>query len=170
MQAQMREDVAHNMAIVETQAVCHSLIILRGRDRLTNTMFNNILLSFCYFKRIADITFAAYCGDGCQSGYGSCDAPVPVTPVDDFTCGSQNSNNICSGSLCCSQAGYCGNTTDYCDAGCQSNFGSCTAGAEAPAGSGTCGPNFGNAVCSNVCTTFPHCVIVQLKLSVYSSK
>ncbi|EPE34144.1 Glycoside hydrolase/deacetylase [Glarea lozoyensis ATCC 20868] len=92
---------------------------------------------------------STYCGDGCQSAYGICDAPAPVLPDDDFTCGPLNSNKICSGSLCCSQAGYCGNTTDYCDTGCQSDFGSCTTGADAPENSETCGPNFGNAVCNN---------------------
>ena len=42
---------------------------------------------------------------------------------------------------------YCGNTTDYCNTGCQSGYGDCTA---TTVGSGqvTCGPAFGNAKCS----------------------
>ncbi len=42
---------------------------------------------------------------------------------------------------------YCGNTTDYCDAGCQSGFGDCTA-TTVGSGQETCGPAFGNAKCS----------------------
>jgi len=32
----------------------------------------------------------------------------------------------CSGSMCCSQWGYCGTTTEYCGPGCQPQYGSCT--------------------------------------------
>lgn len=32
----------------------------------------------------------------------------------------------CPSSMCCSQYNYCGTSTDYCDAGCQATFGTCT--------------------------------------------
>ncbi|KAH8666888.1 hypothetical protein BX600DRAFT_511777 [Xylariales sp. PMI_506] len=53
-----------------------------------------------------------YCGNGCQSG--DCIIGGQTT---DGTCGAQNNDAICgnwtSGS-CCSNAGYCGSTDDYC--------------------------------------------------------
>ena len=39
-------------------------------------------------------------------------------------CGSQGGRAICGNNLCCSQYGYCGSTSAYCDTGCQS--GPCT--------------------------------------------
>ena len=39
-------------------------------------------------------------------------------------CGSQGGGAICANNLCCSQYGYCGSTSAYCDTGCQS--GPCT--------------------------------------------
>lgn len=38
-------------------------------------------------------------------------------------CGRQAGGQVCSGGLCCSQWGYCGNGADYCGQGCQSNCG-----------------------------------------------
>nr|AAP03087.1 class Ib chitinase [Galega orientalis] len=35
-------------------------------------------------------------------------------------CGSQANGAVCPNGLCCSQFGYCGNTDQYCGAGCQS--------------------------------------------------
>ena len=103
-----------------------------------------------------------YCGSGCQSTYGICSGSDSVSSEPDM-CGPANGNNKCLSGLCCSTAGYtispslsttntdlpsyCGNTTDYCSAGCQSDYGDCTSnigGNEA----GTCGPAFGNAQCS----------------------
>lgn len=50
---------------------------------------------------------------------------LPKTP--DGTCGPQ-AGFTCQGSSsgnCCSQWGWCGSTSDYCAAGCQSGFGTC---------------------------------------------
>ncbi|KAJ3362806.1 chitin deacetylase [Kappamyces sp. JEL0680] len=47
----------------------------------------------------------------------------PVSP--DNTCGPSNHNYVCGGSQCCSQWGYCGSTSDYCDS-CQTGFGACS--------------------------------------------
>ncbi|KAI2622925.1 carbohydrate-binding module family 18 [Hypomontagnella submonticulosa] len=54
-------------------------------------------------------------------------SPRAVSP--DLTCGSTGTgteNYTCPDNLCCSQYGYCGNTTDYCATGCQSQFGICS--------------------------------------------
>lgn len=72
----------------------------------------------------------AYCGTGCQSGYGSCTAsPAPVAKVSkDGSCGG-SLGYTCSGSAygdCCSQHGYCGSTSAYCGAGCKTPFGQCS--------------------------------------------
>ncbi|KAI6354671.1 hypothetical protein MCOR25_008494 [Pyricularia grisea] len=70
-----------------------------------------------------------YCGAGCQSGYGVCNssnAPAGMKVSEDATCGS---GVTCVGSGfgdCCSASGWCGSTADYCAAGCQSAFGTCT--------------------------------------------
>ncbi|KAF2026994.1 hypothetical protein EK21DRAFT_32845, partial [Setomelanomma holmii] len=45
----------------------------------------------------------------------------------DGTCGGSK-GYTCEGSTfgnCCSQYGYCGKTTTYCGAGCNSAFGTC---------------------------------------------
>ncbi|MCJ1271945.1 hypothetical protein MMC22_011850 [Lobaria immixta] len=45
------------------------------------------------------------------------------TSID--TCGS-NGGLTCQTGLCCSHAGYCGTSQDYCGNGCQSKFGTCS--------------------------------------------
>lgn len=52
---------------------------------------------------------------------------TPTKVSTDGTCGG-NTGSTCQGSTfgnCCSAAGWCGSTADYCAAGCQSVFGSC---------------------------------------------
>lgn len=47
----------------------------------------------------------------------------------DLTCGNTGAGTkgyTCSDNLCCSQYGYCGNSTDYCATGCQEQFGLCS--------------------------------------------
>jgi hypothetical protein len=57
-------------------------------------------------------------------------------------CGSQAGGAVCPNCLCCSQFGWCGSTSDYCGAGCQSQ---CSAagcgggGPTPPSGSGGSG-------------------------------
>ncbi|PQE16751.1 chitin deacetylase protein [Rutstroemia sp. NJR-2017a BBW] len=87
-----------------------------------------------------------FCGTGCQTAFGTCTGATTQPSEDSFLCGPSNGGLSCTGGLCCSQAGYCGNTTDYCDAGCQSAYGSCDATLD-PSTGGTCGPNFGGATC-----------------------
>ncbi|KAK7204495.1 glyoxal oxidase N-terminus-domain-containing protein [Myxozyma melibiosi] len=80
----------------------------------------------------------------------------------DGTCGAANDNTICGdwfAGSCCSQYGYCGNTTAHCGAGCQS--GDCiTTGVVTI--DGTCGVNYGNTVCDdwesgNCCSQYGFC-------------
>ncbi|KAL8975531.1 MAG: hypothetical protein Q9197_000208 [Variospora fuerteventurae] len=90
---------------------------------------------------------ADYCGTGCQPTFGTCTGSE-VVARDANLCGPANRNNKCLSGLCCSQAGYCGNTTDYCGAGCRPDFGDCSA-TTGPVGDGTCGPAFGSKQCPN---------------------
>ncbi|KAL8656530.1 MAG: hypothetical protein Q9210_000167 [Variospora velana] len=100
---------------------------------------------------------ADYCGTGCQPTFGTC-AGSEVVPIAANLCGPANRNNKCFSGLCCSQAGYCGNTTDYCGAGCRSDFGDCSA-TTGPVGDGTCGPAFGNKQCRSgqCCSAAGYC-------------
>ncbi|CCX06376.1 hypothetical protein FPQ18DRAFT_346297 [Pyronema domesticum] len=50
-------------------------------------------------------------------------------------CGAANGNLSCNGTTvnrCCSQAGWCGDSTDHCGTGCQAAFGYCSPPAPAP--------------------------------------
>jgi len=59
-------------------------------------------------------------------------------------CGPNHDNKTCSNNQCCDKDGVCGNTSDYCGIGCQSDFGRCDLQ--------YCGPNYENAVCpDNMC-------------------
>ncbi|KAF7532454.1 hypothetical protein G7054_g7955 [Neopestalotiopsis clavispora] len=84
----------------------------------------------------------AHCGSGCQGGFGNCTA-IDTTISNDGMCGAAN-GKICTGSTfgdCCSASGYCGTSSDHCDAGCQTAFGNCTAGSTAISTDGSCGAN-----------------------------
>ncbi|KAG6556652.1 hypothetical protein Mapa_001593 [Marchantia paleacea] len=49
----------------------------------------------------------------------------------DGTCGSTTAGNYtCDTGSCCSQYGFCGTTTAYCNAGCQAAYGQCGNGTE----------------------------------------
>ncbi|KAK4238688.1 carbohydrate-binding module family 18 protein [Achaetomium macrosporum] len=90
-----------------------------------------------------------YCGSteafclttaNCQARYSNsssaCYAPRPGVSISiDGTCGTTGAGKNgyrCAGNAtvisCCSAAGYCGTTSDHCDAakGCQAGFGNCT--------------------------------------------
>uniref|UniRef100_A0A0E0KF33 chitinase n=1 Tax=Oryza punctata TaxID=4537 RepID=A0A0E0KF33_ORYPU len=56
-------------------------------------------------------------------------------------CGSQAGGALCPNCLCCSQFGWCGSTSDYCGAGCQSqcSAGGCGGGGPTPPTSGASG-------------------------------
>ncbi|KAI1443975.1 carbohydrate-binding module family 18 [Annulohypoxylon stygium] len=125
-----------------------------------------------------------YCSTGCQDQFGICggsggDGDEPGDDGDggvspDLTCGTTGAGEngyICPTGMCCSQYGYCGNSTDYCETGCQIAFGICADGSGGNnTGSNTdgrCGPDFDDAVCketeccsaSGYCgTTVDHCL------------
>lgn len=102
--------------------------------------------------------FVDYCASGCQSAYGICNAEAPVSNTG--SCGTNN-GGACTGGLCCSGAGWCGNTTDYCltSNGCQTAFGLCNADAPASPDGNTCGPQNGNTICpdSQCCSVSGFC-------------
>ncbi|KAF6834231.1 polysaccharide deacetylase family protein [Colletotrichum plurivorum] len=89
-------------------------------------------------------TSQAYCGVGCQPLFGVCGAAAPAPSGGDATgtasapaaiqtggvspdssCGGAN-GYTCPGTTCCSEYGFCGDTTAHCGAGCQPLFGTCS--------------------------------------------
>ncbi|ORX77037.1 glycoside hydrolase/deacetylase, partial [Anaeromyces robustus] len=117
-----------------------------------------------------------YCGTGCQSGFGKCDdgksttTTTPKTPTGKIStngrCGKDNGNTVCPDDLCCSQYGYCGESSEHCGTGCQSEFGQCkTVAAKNPgkpgevSTNGRCGPDYGYTVCPNnqCCSKHGYC-------------
>jgi len=99
-----------------------------GGHTCLNSAFGNCCSQYGYCG-----TSAAYCGTGCQSGYGSCSGSTggstgggstyPVSTNDQ--CGTGVGTSCPSGS-CCSEYGWCGTSSEYCKAGCQSAFGKCS--------------------------------------------
>ncbi|KAM0344841.1 hypothetical protein ACHAPU_007223 [Fusarium lateritium] len=84
---------------------------------------------------------SAHCGQGCNDKFGTCNAGSSLISTDG-ACGKNG--KTCKGSSygdCCSAQGYCGKTTGYCDAGCQSGFGTCNAAAGSISTDGFCGKN-----------------------------
>lgn len=83
-------------------------------------------------------SISAYCGTGCQLGYGDCTgsslpssaaAPVPTAKIStDGSCGGSKGFSCLNSRFgsCCSQYGYCGSTNAYCGIGCNSKFGTCS--------------------------------------------
>ncbi|OTB03078.1 carbohydrate esterase family 4 protein [Hypoxylon sp. CI-4A] len=115
-----------------------------------------------------------YCSTGCQSQFGICsgsggdgdgsgdDGDGETSP--DLTCGTTGAGEngyICPTGMCCSQYGYCGNSTDYCETGCQAAFGICSTGSGGGDSStdGRCGPDYDNAVCGadECCSASGYC-------------
>jgi len=71
-----------------------------------------------------------YCGSGCQAGYGNCNSSSNNSPSasvvisTDGRCGI-GFNTKCPNGYCCSKYGYCGTSSDHCNSGCQTGYGSC---------------------------------------------
>ncbi|OUM60087.1 carbohydrate-binding module family 18 protein, partial [Piromyces sp. E2] len=74
-------------------------------------------------------------------------------PYSDGKCGEGIA--ICYPGLCCSQYGYCGNTSEYCSGGCQKQFGQCNN--DLPISYDECGP--GVAICGGglCCSQYGWC-------------
>uniref|UniRef100_A0A0E0AEL5 chitinase n=1 Tax=Oryza glumipatula TaxID=40148 RepID=A0A0E0AEL5_9ORYZ len=65
---------------------------------------------------------------------------MAVVAVRGEQCGSQAGGALCPNCLCCSQYGWCGSTSDYCGAGCQSQCsGGCGGGPTPPSSGGGSG-------------------------------
>ncbi|KAH4376940.1 hypothetical protein HBH99_208780 [Parastagonospora nodorum] len=111
---------------------------------------------------------SGHCTAGCQGSFGTCTV-TDISP--DGTCGGTNKYK-CKGSPfgnCCSSSGYCGDTTAHCQAGCQSQFGTCSATASttkpsSPTGvstDGTCGGSKGlkcqGSPFGNCCSSGGYC-------------
>ncbi|KAK0128782.1 hypothetical protein ONS95_000732 [Cadophora gregata] len=83
----------------------------------------------------------------------------------DGACGSLSKvGATCTGSTfgtCCSSSGYCGNTSAYCDAGCQTAFGICKPSGSNTSPDGTCGGtakyNCLNSAFGNCCSQYGYC-------------
>lgn len=92
---------------------------------------------------------------GCTNlwlNYAVCVAPVTAAPLStDGTCGPAWNHATCTGTnfgKCCSTAGYCGSSADYCSAGnCVS--GACSGVSTGVTTDGTCGPANGGTTCDN---------------------
>ncbi|KAF2003312.1 carbohydrate esterase family 4 protein [Amniculicola lignicola CBS 123094] len=82
-----------------------------------------------------------HCNAECQPLFGNCKGGAGATtsaptatpsvgvPTSDGTCGPANNGKTCTGwksGECCSQFGWCGSTTDHCNAACQPLFGKCS--------------------------------------------
>jgi len=107
-----------------------------------------------------------------RTGGGSTPPPPPSggQTSPDSTCGGSN-GYICPSGECCSQYGWCGTTSEYCDAGCQTAFGGCdgssspppTSGGGSGGGSGTnpvtgeCGGGSGYGCGSLCCSQYGYC-------------
>lgn len=72
----------------------------------------------------------------------------------------QSNDGACGGSLgftcaagaCCSQYGYCGTSSTYCDTGCQSDFGTCSGGNST--GSSSAAPSSSAASATTLATSY----------------
>ncbi|KAI6845208.1 hypothetical protein KC327_g7703 [Hortaea werneckii] len=91
---------------------------------------------------------------GSISSQASAEPTSPISP--NGHCGTLGNGGTpegytCTGSefgACCSSSGFCGDTTDYCLAGCQPGYGDCTPQEGYPISSdGWCGPEYGNQTC-----------------------
>ena len=84
-----------------------------------------------------------YCAIGCQTEFGACmstSSPDGGNSANDngfdyfppanggagtLQCGPNYGNALCPGTLCCSNAGFCGNTEAFCGTDCNPEFGRC---------------------------------------------
>ncbi|KAL8364803.1 hypothetical protein RB595_003872 [Gaeumannomyces hyphopodioides] len=83
----------------------------------------------------------AFCGGGCQAGFGSCSSsPADAKVTQDGSCGKDHGGTTCAGAGfggCCSAYGYCGSTSLYCGQGCDPKYGTCSSGSSSASKSST---------------------------------
>lgn len=103
-------------------------------SRVTTTFPNIIADRICYFPVTLTtaemITPAPYYGFGSSTmvmsvhtPWTTCTPHMPMT-ASDGTCGPDN-HYLCPSKKCCGKDGKCGTGSDYCDEGCQLNWGLC---------------------------------------------
>ncbi|KAJ4159426.1 uncharacterized protein LMH87_008328 [Akanthomyces muscarius] len=69
-----------------------------------------------------------HCGTGCDVDFGTCNnVPPGVGDTTNGLCGAKLSATCRSfgSKTCCSENGFCGDSSTHCGAGCQSGFGRC---------------------------------------------
>lgn len=70
----------------------------------------------------------SYCGTGCDTNFGECNPTSDgVSNTTNGLCGSQF-RATCANfgtKTCCSQYGFCGDSSTHCGTGCQKGFGTC---------------------------------------------
>ncbi|ATY64953.1 chitin deacetylase [Cordyceps militaris] len=69
-----------------------------------------------------------YCGTGCDGDFGTCNnVPPGTSDTTNGLCGAKFSATCLNfgSKTCCSENGFCGDTSAHCGAGCQSDFGRC---------------------------------------------
>ncbi|KAH7304502.1 hypothetical protein BKA65DRAFT_416224 [Rhexocercosporidium sp. MPI-PUGE-AT-0058] len=98
---------------------------------------------------------STHCSAGCQTKFGTCTTGTGNISTDG-ACGKNG--KTCKGSTfgdCCSPNGFCGKSTDHCNAGCQATFGTCTSGSSGSISiNGECGSKNGKTC---VGSTFGDC-------------
>ncbi|KAL4983483.1 hypothetical protein BDW68DRAFT_181532, partial [Aspergillus falconensis] len=116
-----------------------------GANSETNaTCLNSTFGNCCSSKGYCGST-TAYCSEGCQLEFGSCNDASVQTVSTTGSCGATLTSNVtCLGSEygdCCSRMGYCGGNASYCGDGCQSEFGSCEASSSTSGPSSSSSPS-----------------------------
>ncbi|KAK9464044.1 uncharacterized protein V1516DRAFT_95950 [Lipomyces oligophaga] len=109
-------------------------------------------------------TSTDYCDTGCQALYGVCNNSTTTAPTgltaDDGSCGASNFGFVCADGQCCSEAGWCGTSTDYCSTGCQTGYGVCESDSDSgdtdtdpttESPDGSCGPTNGYICTDDQC-------------------
>lgn len=91
-------------------------------------------------------TTVEHCGAGCQPEFGSCDPMSDPMPESDL-CGMAAGGASCPDGTCCSEYGFCGDTSEHCGVGCQPEYGTCSPADPQPPTPTMCGAAAGGASC-----------------------
>ncbi|CAG5156679.1 uncharacterized protein ALTATR162_LOCUS4476 [Alternaria atra] len=127
------------------------LVIGHDIHQLTAENLTAYMLDYLYAQGLKAVTMGECLNDPKENWYrdstpappstsstrtSSSAVPTPTGPTSkDGMCGSTGGDQSCVGWVgvggllgeCCSQYGYCGNTADHCQTGCQAGFGKCGA-------------------------------------------
>ncbi|OAA53717.1 chitin deacetylase [Cordyceps fumosorosea ARSEF 2679] len=69
-----------------------------------------------------------YCGTGCDVDFGTCNNVSPgISDTTNGLCGAKFAATCLNygSKRCCSESGYCGDSSAHCGAGCQDDYGRC---------------------------------------------